>query len=185
MTRLIQWLKRLRIRYYLLKWHKFLSVGKNFTFGRGTLFFARDKIRIGNDVYFGRYCNIETDAEIGNSVLIANNVAFIGKYDHDLHQIGTPVRHAVSIRSKDFSIPLIERNIIIGDDVWVGYGAIIYSGVKIGNGAIIAAGSIVTKDIAPFTIVAGVPAKKISERFTSTEQEQHIAQCRDKYKCFL
>ncbi len=183
--KLIHWLKKLRILWHLWKWRKFLSVGNNFTFGRGTLFYARDKIVIGNDAYFGRYCSIESDAEIGNCVLVANNVAFIGKYDHNFSQIGTPIRYATSVRSKDFSIPLSDRKITVGDDVWIGYGVIIYSGIKIGNGAIIAAGSIVTKDIEPFTIVAGVPAKKISERFNAAQQQQHIAECREEYGCFL
>lgn len=54
--------------------------------------------------------------------------------------------------------------VIIGDRVWIGYRAIILPGVKIGSGAVIGAGSVVTKDVAPFTIVAGNPARKIGER---------------------
>ena len=57
--------------------------------------------------------------------------------------------------------------------MWIGYGSIIMSGVKIGRGAIIAAGSIVTKDIFPYDIVGGNPAKKISERFSSSEINLH------------
>ena len=57
-----------------------------------------------------------------------------------------------------------EKDIIIGNDVWIGYGAQIMSGVTVGDGAVIAAGSIVTKDVLPYTVVGGVPAKKIKER---------------------
>jgi len=56
-------------------------------------------------------------------------------------------------------------DIIIGNDVWIGYDAIIMSGVKIGDGAIIGTRALVTKDVAPYTIVGGVPAKPIKKRF--------------------
>jgi len=57
-----------------------------------------------------------------------------------------------------------ERDIIIGSDVWLGAYSIVLPGIKIGDGAVIAAGSVVTKDVAPYTIVAGVPAKEIGQR---------------------
>lgn len=56
-------------------------------------------------------------------------------------------------------------NIIIGNDVWIGYDAIILSGVTIGDGAIIGARAVVTKDVPPYTIVGGIPAKAIRKRF--------------------
>lgn len=56
-------------------------------------------------------------------------------------------------------------DIVVGNDVWIGYEAVIMSGVHIGDGAIIAARSVVTKDVPPYTIVGGTPAKKIRERF--------------------
>lgn len=57
-----------------------------------------------------------------------------------------------------------EKDIFIGDDVWIGYGAQIMAGVKIGNGSVIAAGAIVTKDVEEFNVVGGIPAKVISKR---------------------
>ncbi len=57
-------------------------------------------------------------------------------------------------------------DIIIGNDVWIGYEAVIMSGVTIGDGAIIAARAVVTKDVPPYTIVGGVPAKLIRKRFS-------------------
>ena len=56
-------------------------------------------------------------------------------------------------------------DIVIGNDVWIGYEAVIMAGVHIGNGAIIAARAVVTKDIPPYTIVGGVPARLIRKRF--------------------
>lgn len=58
----------------------------------------------------------------------------------------------------------IEKDVIIGSDVWMGAYSIVLPGVKIGNGAVIAAGSVVTKNVESYAIVAGVPAKKISQR---------------------
>lgn len=56
-------------------------------------------------------------------------------------------------------------DIVIGNDVWIGYGAVVMSGVRIGDGAIVAAQAVVTKDVAPYTIVGGVPAREIRSRF--------------------
>jgi len=55
-------------------------------------------------------------------------------------------------------------DVVVGDRVWIGYRALVMPGVTIGEGAIVAAGAVVTKDVAPYTIVAGVPAKPIGER---------------------
>jgi acetyltransferase-like isoleucine patch superfamily enzyme len=62
------------------------------------------------------------------------------------------------------SFPQFEKEIIIGDDVWLGANSIILPGVKIGRGVIVGAGAVVTKDVAEFDIVAGVPAIKINSR---------------------
>ena len=66
--------------------------------------------------------------------------------------------------------------VTVGNDCWIGHGAIILAGVKIEDGSIVAAGSLVNKDIQAYTIYAGVPAKKIKDRFeTSEEKERHLA----------
>ncbi|MBR6646045.1 MAG: CatB-related O-acetyltransferase, partial [Clostridia bacterium] len=58
---------------------------------------------------------------------------------------------------------------IIGNDVWIGHSALILEGVKIGDGAIVGAGAVVTKDVPPYSIVVGVPAKVIKYRFSENE----------------
>ena len=60
------------------------------------------------------------------------------------------------------------KKVSIGNDVWIGHNVIIVGNVTIGNGAVLAAGSVVTKDVPPYTIVGGVPAKEIKKRFSDS-----------------
>ncbi|MDA9017986.1 acyltransferase [bacterium] len=170
---LIKILKKIRLFY--LKYFKYASytIGNNFYIGRDVHFWAKNNISIGNNFYMGRNSQIECDVEIGNNVICGNNVAFVGKYDHDYKNIGKPIRLASQIRDKDYNWKGLDSKTIVEDDVWIGYGSTIMSGVKIGRGSIIAAGSIVTKEILPYSIVGGNPAKKITERFTSKEIDLH------------
>jgi acetyltransferase-like isoleucine patch superfamily enzyme len=170
---MIQLLKKIRNRILTsLKWRKY-TFGKNFHAGRGVVLWAKESIVIGNNFYIGRYSQIECNAQIGNNVILGNYVAFVGKYDHNYLQIGVPTRLASQIRDINYNWKGIDSKVIIEDDVWVGYGAIIMSGITIGEGSIVAAGSVVTKDIAPFSIVGGNPAKFIKNRFSALELEEH------------
>lgn len=171
---MIKLLKKIRIYAILkLKYKNKIIVGERFSFGRGTTFYAKEKIEIMDDVYIGKYCSIETDCKIGNNVLIANHVGLIGKYDHNYKQIGVPIRQASWIGDEDYSWKGIGQKINIEDDCWIGFGSIIFSGINIGKGAIVAAGAIVTKDVEPYSIVAGIPAKKIGNRFDEEEINHH------------
>ena len=173
---LIHYLKRLRDLYYqYIVWHKY-NIGKGFHCGRGVFVWGRDKIEIGKNFYIGKYSTIETNCVIGDNVIIANHVGIVGKYDHNYQQVGVAVRMAECIRDKNYSWKGIDNVTYIGDDVWIGYGAIIMSGVTIANGCIIAAGSIVTKDTEPYSIYAGNPAKKVKDRFlTEKELNEHLS----------
>lgn len=112
-----------------------------------------------NNLSIGDYCEINENvfiqgAIIGNYVLIAPNVSIMSKTHKYLN--------------KDTLIKLQgDTNInppIIGDDVWIGRNVILMPGVKIGNGAVIGAGAVVTKDVLAFSVVGGVPAKLIRYR---------------------
>lgn len=164
--------------YYIylrhIKWRKF-KIGKNLHAGQGVYLWAKNSISVGDNFYIGRYSFIESDAIIGDNVIIANFVALIGKYDHNHQQVGVPTRLASQIRDKDYSWKGVNHKIIIQDDVWIGVGSIILSGVTIGTGSIVAAGSVVTKDVKPYSVYAGNPAKKIRDRFDTEEQlNEHI-----------
>lgn len=101
---------------------------------------------------------------IGDFVSIAQNVTFILEAEHYTNRLSTypyKVKFLKTEKAESFG----KGNIIVDDDVWIGYGATIMSGVHIGQGAVIAAGAVVTKDVPPYAIVGGVPAKLIKYRF--------------------
>ncbi len=119
-------------------------------------------IHLGYRTTLGRNNLIAGDVRIGKYCQLGMNVA--------IHATNHPISFLTTyINSRLFdglSNLKSQHNIVIGNDVWVGHAAIILEGTSIGNGAIIAAGSVVTKDVEPYTIVAGVPAKEIRKRFS-------------------
>lgn len=100
---------------------------------------------------------------IGHFCSIASNVHFLCGGDHYLNRALT-----FPIEKRLFGIDeaTSKGQIVVDDDVWIGTNALILSGVHIGKGAVVAAGSVVTKDVPPFAIVGGVPAKLIKYRFS-------------------
>lgn len=136
--------------------------------------FDTKKVKVGNYTY-GRLNVIEFGnnhmLEIGNFVSIADNVTFLLDAEHYTHNISTyPFK--VNVIKEECNEAYGKGDIIVADDVWIGYGATIFSGVKIAQGAIVAAGALVTKDVPPYSVVAGVPAKVIKYRFDSGEIEE-------------
>jgi acetyltransferase-like isoleucine patch superfamily enzyme len=134
-----------------------------------------DKIYTGLDSYIGMNFIVKGDeyVSIGSYCAIGNDVKIITS-NHDTNYIaiqGTIYNKLFSLKHPGElkSPPNRERSkgpVEIGNDVWIGDDVVIMSGVKIGDGACVAAGSIVTKDVDPYSIVAGVPAKIIKRRFS-------------------
>ncbi|MEY4572064.1 MAG: hypothetical protein RLZ10_1290 [Bacteroidota bacterium] len=156
-----------------IKYSKY-EIGSGFHAGIRVHLWAKNTLRIGNNFYMGRDSFIETDCIIGDNVIFGNRVAIVGKYDHHYQQIGVPVRLASAIRDDNYTWKGLDLVTRIGNDVWVGYGATIMQGVTINDGAIIAAGSVVTKDVEAYSIYGGNPAKKIVDRFNSQKDlEKH------------
>lgn len=172
---LISAIKKIRNEFLRRIVYRKYKIAKGFYSGVRVRLWAKTKIEIGENFYIGRDSLIESDVIIGNNVIWANRVALVGKYDHHYQQVGTAIRQASQIRDRDYNWLGLNNITIIEDDVWVGYGCIIMSGVRIKTGSIIAAGSVVTKDVEPYSIYAGVPAKKIKSRFnTKVDQDNHI-----------
>lgn len=127
----------------------------------GSSFVSKDT-RIGDYSYIGYNCFI-TKAEIGRYVSIANGV-MIGQGEHDLSHIS----NSSLFYDNPYDI-LTERKCIIESDVWIGAGSIIRRGITIGTGAVIGANSFVNKDIPPYAVAVGSPAKVIKYKFSPTQ----------------
>lgn len=121
----------------------------------------------------GKYCSIADHVFtcIGNHPSRVFVTTFPAFYYDTSDQLGFSFHKGESIFKGITKRPEGESSysIIIGNDVWIGSHALIMAGIRIGDGAIVAAGAVVTKDVEPYTIVAGVPARPISKRFTESE----------------
>lgn len=115
-----------------------LKVGNNSNFGDYNFIGVRGAVTIGNDVLFGPRVSIHSE-------------------NHNSGQTDVPIRRQGETRA----------GVIIEDDCWIGSGAIIVDGVIIHRGSIVAAGAVVTKDVPPFSVVAGVPARIVRQRCTT------------------
>lgn len=130
-------------------------VGEKVSIGRGADLHPKHYAYFGNNVGIGKNVTVESDLRCGDDVLISSNVSFIGN-DHRIDQKGVSVY---------FSGRIPEKEVLIEGDNLIGFGAIVHSGITIGKGAIVAAGCVVTNDVPPFTIMAGVPGRVIRNRF--------------------
>jgi len=141
----LHWIRRFYLRYYLgaLGDGTSIQMGCRFLNGRKLFLGERNVINFGC-LFDGRSYPIRTghDVSIGPEAVILT-------LGHD------PQSPVFADRGGEVQI---------GNHVWIAYRAIILPGIKIGNGAVVAAGAVVTKDVAPFEIVAGCPAKKVGER---------------------
>jgi acetyltransferase-like isoleucine patch superfamily enzyme len=120
-----------------------IHVGEDVSLGmRPTLWAARSRIVIGDKVMFGPYVKI-----FGGN----HTVSLVGRWMKDI--------------DGDEKMAGDDIGVTIGDDIWIGSGAIILAGANIGRGSIIAAGSVVTKPVPPYSVAAGVPAKVLKRRW--------------------
>lgn len=156
---------------------KTLCIGKNLKIGKNCIISKGVKIEsnveIGDCTYISADTTVDSNVHIGRYCSIARNV-FIAPGQHNYSYVTThPILFNPYWRKKleikelneyDKKIGKEDEITYIGNDVWIALNAIIMRGVKIGDGAIIGAGAIVTKDVEPYSIVAGIPAKHIKYR---------------------
>lgn len=152
-------------RYVRCSFYNFI---KGYRYLDGTCYVARDVI-LPKDIVAGRYFYIGPSSsvcpcvEFGKFVMLGASVHIVGR-DHKFDLPGVPTI---------FSGRPIRKSTFIGDDVWIGTRTIIIEGVKIGRGAIIGAGSVVTRDVEPYSITVGVPASHLRYRFSQQDRALH------------
>ena len=136
---------------------KNLKIGNHVTIGRDSLFLTtRAKIIFGDHVVFGpRVTCISGD----------HRTDIVGRY--------------IDTVTDDEKLPENDADIVFEGDNWIGANVTILKGVTIGEGAVVAAASLVVKNVDPFTIVGGVPARKIKDRFLPEELKEHLALIRN------
>ncbi|MDZ7859580.1 MAG: acyltransferase [Candidatus Krumholzibacteriota bacterium] len=159
-----------RVRKGLLRWlykRKFKSCGENFRWNPiNSSFVKPESAEIGNNVFIGEGCHISVhnSLKIGDGVVIGPRLIVMGG-DHDFKITG---KRLYEIK-EGINLP-----VIIGKDVWIGAGVIILKGVRIEEGAVLGAGSLVTKNIPPYTIAVGSPAGPVRKRFSDEELKRHL-----------
>lgn len=143
--------RRLKLRSYLQR-SLFKKCGNNLIMHSPVWIKGKSAIELGDNVGISAFVHIwgHGGVIIGDRTMIGSNSTIIS-IDHDYK------KHPISSTQ-------IFKPVIIGSDVWIGASAIIMPGIKIGNGAVIGAGSIVTKDVSAQTIVAGNPARLMKNR---------------------
>lgn len=131
-----------------------------------------DCIKVGKETYgiinannFDNEPSETVGLEIGNYCSIADDVYFLLAGEHELGYASTFPYERFRPENRVYSANFSKGKIIIDDDVWIGYGVTILSGVHIGQGAVIGAKAVINKDIPPYAIVGGVPAKILKYRF--------------------
>jgi len=152
-SRLIPLSNRLRM-WYMAKVLKVMPFDKNSKFESGIYISDSRQLKIGKHARINENAFLQGSIQIGDYVMIAPNVSIYSK-THNHHDVKAPM--VLSGESET-------KTVIIEDDVWIGINTVILPGIKIGKGSIVGANSVVTKDVAPYTIVGGVPAKLIRSR---------------------
>ena len=130
-------------------------IGKYITYYPGIKINPCKNIKLGDyvDLAWGVLITTGGGVEIGDRTLVGYGTKILS------------ANHIIpAIPGKIFGAGHVKKRVVIGNDVWIGANCVIVAGVTIGEGAVVAAGSVVTKDVAPFTIVGGVPAKLIKSR---------------------
>lgn len=145
----------------------FAKCGSNVRVSKGCEFSGIENISVGNNVALGSGLKILTTrarVSIGNDVMFGPNVTIITGN----HRIDISGRPMISLTDKD-KLPENDQDVVLEGDNWIGANVTILKGVRIGYGAVVAAGALINHDVPPFSIWGGVPAKQLKMRFSEEE----------------
>ncbi len=176
------------------KWRKQVKVQKNCNIGYNSSFEGANYLgngsvfsgAMGYGSYMGDHSNI--NGRVGRFTSIAGNVNVVNGFHptdtyvamhpsfySDVCSVNIPPRGKTGFVEHRYADPEKKHAVVIGNDVWIGWGATLIAGVTVGDGAVIAAGAVVTKDVPPYTVVGGVPARPIKKRFSDEQIEKLLA----------
>jgi acetyltransferase-like isoleucine patch superfamily enzyme len=161
-----------RVELYARKGYGRLMIGKWVHIGSGNAIRCHEgNLRIGDKCVFGKdnTVNCYLDIEFGAAVLVADWV-YMCDFDHVISDVHVPIKDQGIVKSP----------VRIGPDVWIGAKASVLRGVTVGRGSVLAAHTVVTRDVPPFSIVAGVPGRVVRDRLAVYEAEaEHRAALAD------
>lgn len=146
----LEWMTRAREYEHKQMLEQCAAVGRRVRLRLPVVIYDPDHLRIGDDVDIGEFSHLRASGglTIGSRVLMASHVVITTR----AHPLAPPRLNVTT-----------DAPVRIEDDVWIGAGAIVLPGVTVGAGAVIGAGAVVTEDVAPMTVVAGVPARAIRQ----------------------
>ena len=137
----------------------FHSIGQNVNIEHGAYFGSGRLVDIGDNSGIGVDCHVPPNIQIGKDVMMGPEV-LIFRRNHRFDNVDIPMR----LQGYEEAPP-----VVIEDDVWLGARVIVLPGIRIGNGAVIGAGAIITKDVPPFAVCAGNPARVVRFRTDTKE----------------
>lgn len=154
--------KHILMEKYLRDYH---TARKRFKIGRGTYTHYRTLKIASKETVIGSFCSIAEGVQIG---LTQHPVHFLTTHPFSYRTMFTPMFERIfpALKKRELYDFPVAKPCRIGNDVWIGASAMIMDGVTVGDGAIIAANAVVTKDVPPYAIAGGVPAKVIKYRFS-------------------
>lgn len=170
LVKIVQFFKRIYrgVQIIILK-SSWRAAGKKVRFFPGDSYFHYGNIALGDDVYIGpraMFISSDSTITIGNKVMFGPGVT-ISTGDHNISRPGIFIKDNL-VKNPENDLP-----VVIEDDVWIGSNVIILKGITIGRGSVVAAGSLVTRNVPPYCIFAGLPAKMMKHRFTQAEVIAH------------
>ena len=159
--------------YYFKFYLNAQSLGKNIQLAKGGTFVHSKEISMGNNIFISENFHISAyQLKFHNNIIIGPNLV-IECSNHKYDVVGRTMFEIASDK--------IYKGVEIEDDVWIGANVTILPGVKISEGCVIGAGSVVTKSLPPYSIAIGIPCRPIKTRFSKSDLRQHILAVKSLY----